>query len=111
MGEEHVCEKAAIIDEMHSDHKKLVERMHEGDLRFQGMENKLADNGDKLNKLIEVNERINKRLFVDNGTLSVQTKLDRTGRFVAVALWLSGVCTASVIGVAIKSAWSALTGG
>lgn len=46
-------------------------------------------------------EKLEHRLFVDNGSVSIQTRLDRHERFIKVCTWLSGVCMTAVMGVIV----------
>lgn len=48
-------------------------------------------------------DRLERRLFVDNGHVSIQTRLDRHERFIKACTWLSGVCLTAVIGVIATS--------
>ena len=48
---------------------------------------------DKLQAIADAIEDINKRLYKDNGTISIQTRLDRQGRIISTVtafLWVVG---------------------
>ena len=59
--------------------------------------------------LSEKMDVMNKRLFVDNGTVSIQTRIDRHTRILNVLVWVVAVCVSTsligVIGGAIKYFW------
>lgn len=91
------CEKEAIIDEIHAEQKATTERMHEGDLRFQKLEDKLNQNGETGDATYAAVQKINKRLFIDNGTKSHQTKIDRHDQLLKGLLWAMGITCSTLI--------------
>ena len=62
-------------------------------------------------QVMEKLEGIDKRLFHDNGTLSVQTRLDRHEQFIRVLLWalaivVGTVLTSAVMGLILIFRWA-----
>lgn len=52
-------------------------------------------------------KQINDRLFVDNGNLSIQTRLDRHGRWIKVAMAITTAISLAILGIAtfVIKAW------
>ena len=68
-----VCHKEEIIAEMKAENeamkKDMDKRLHDGDLQFQ----RIMDKIETLTPVLANVERLNKRLYIDNGTKSLQT--------------------------------------
>ena len=68
-----ICHKEEIIAEMKAENeamkKDMDKRLHDGDLQFQ----KIIDKIDTLTPVLANVEQLNKRLYVDNGKKSIQT--------------------------------------
>ena len=80
MGEEKQsceCVQTGLLSRIETCIAQHEERLRDGDLKFQKMilQNEALLEGQRESQ--DTLERFNKRLFVDNGTTSVQTKIDR----------------------------------
>ena len=53
--------------------------------------------GEINQRVLEKLENIERRLFKDNGTLSIQTRLDRHERVLRVLLWAASVMTGTLL--------------
>lgn len=80
----NACEKDAILKEMKEEHKELEgrvnshletvdKRLNDGSLLFLRIEQ-------KVDRLIASDERVTKRLFIDNGTKSHQSIIGENSR-------------------------------
>lgn len=56
----------------------------------------------KIDAMCTKLDRIHARLFVDNGSPSMQTRLDRADRMLAVILWMGGVLVTAIVSVGVK---------
>lgn len=62
-------------------------------------------------ELLEKMDGIEKRLFRDNGTLSIQTRIERHEQILRALLWASGIVvgtglTAAVMGLVLLFKWA-----
>lgn len=58
---------------------------------------------------VEVNgklDEVHRRLFIDNGSPSIQTRQDRTDRMLKVGLWIVCVVLAANIAQLTKTVWN-----
>ncbi len=53
--------------------------------------------GEVSRRVLEKLENIERRLFKDNGTLSIQTRLDRHERVLRVLLWVASVMAGTIL--------------
>ena len=53
--------------------------------------------GEVSRRVLEKLDQIERRLFRDNGTLSIQTRLDRHERVLRVLLWAASVITGTLL--------------
>ena len=58
--------------------------------------------GDALNSMQQSLKRIENKLFVDNGAPSMQTRLDRYGRFVSVVTWIGALVISVIVAAVVK---------
>jgi hypothetical protein len=69
----------------------------------------------EFHEIKEQIERLNKRLYVDNGTESLQSRLNRHERYIHALGWLCGTAAAAsivtIVGMALKLVASALANG
>ena len=87
--------------------KEHEARLHEGDLLLQQLNNTSDDTHAIVKEMQRDLKDTNKRLFVDNGTPSMQTRIDRLTTFQKVATWclgVGGMTLASVVGALILDA-------
>lgn len=105
------CTQGEILKEMRKCMIRHDDRLQEGELMFQKIviHNEAILAGQKEGQ--ETLERFNKRLFVDNGTPSVQTKIDRHSQMLKGMMWAITSVSAIVAGVVIKLAIGAVISG
>ena len=96
MGNEHDCDQSEHIE-------TIKERLHEGDLRFAAIESNQSAMMTTLGEVNETTRDTHKRMFVDNGTKSIQTTIDRHDRVIKMLTWVGGITTAAAIGAIVKS--------
>jgi hypothetical protein len=75
-----------------------------------------AECGEVSRRVLEKLDSIEKRLFRDNGAVSIQTRLDRHEQILKVLLWVVGVIgwgflTACGSGLVMALRWAAERGG
>ena len=108
------CQKDTILKELHEDHESLklgmTERLAASDSRYSMMDAKLdtlIEHGEGYSRGIEA---LNKRLFFDNGSKSIQTRInnnktasDANERAIAQINdrlgWIRGAATTAMVGV------------
>ena len=66
--------------------------------------------GDVIRRVFEKLESMEKRLFKDNGTLSIQTRIERHEQILKVLLWASSIVvgtilTSAVMGLILLLKW------
>ena len=102
------CQKEATIEE-------IKHEMHVGEMTFQRIEGKvdvlIASDQDRANTMAA----LNKRLFIDNGSPSFQTKQDRHDQLLRGLLWAAGITAATsistLIGLIVRAILHANGGG
>ncbi len=67
--------------------------------------------GDVIRRVFEKLESMEKRLFKDNGTLSIQTRIERHEQILRVLLWalsiiVGTVLTSAVMGLILLFKWA-----
>jgi hypothetical protein len=67
--------------------------------------------GEVSRRVLEKLESIDKRLFHDNGTLSIQTRIERHEQILRVILWASAIVigtllTSAVMGLILLFKWA-----
>ena len=72
--------------------------------------------GEVSHRVLEKLEQIERRLFKDNGTLSIQTRLDRHEQIMRALVWATSVTvgtglTAAVLGLVVMFRWVLSHGG
>lgn len=98
---DHNCVQNIVLQDLKICMEQHNERFHQGDLQFQEMK---QDMGAILKGQVEITNaqaRTNKKLFVDNGTISIQTKIDRHNQLLKGMMWAItsvSLVTASIIG-------------
>ena len=75
-----------------------------------------AEFGESSRCVLEKLDSIEKRLFRDNGTLCIQTRIDRHEQILKVLLWTTSIVvgaflTAGVMGVILVFKWAVTHGG
>ena len=85
------------IQGIHGDHGTYVSQAMCNELHRQSNE--------KYDALFTLTTEINKRLYKDNGTVSIQTRLDRGDRILGVLCWVTSVAGGSIIVAAIAFLW------
>lgn len=70
-----------------------------------------AECGETSRRVLEKLESIEKRLFKDNGTLSIQTRIERHEQILRVLLWalsiiVGTVLTSAVMGLIVLFKWA-----
>jgi hypothetical protein len=88
MPQDHECHQREIIEAIRG-------RLGTGDVTLATIKRDLDEHGDLL-------ETINKRLFVDNGTKCVQTRIDRMERVANLLTWLASILTVAVSGIIVN---------
>ena len=79
---------------------KIEERIGKGDVHFGTITQ-------TLNDVHTLAVSMNKRLFIDNGTKSVQSRINAVENVTTVLIWIAGVlivCTVTLIGQLILEA-------
>ena len=71
--------------------------------------------GDVIRRVFEKLESMEKRLFKDNGTLSIQTRIERHEQILRVLLWalsiiVGTVLTSAVMGLILLFKWAVAHG-
>ena len=71
--------------------------------------------GDVIRRVFEKLESMEKRLFKDNGTLSIQTRIERHEQILRVLLWalsiiVGTVLTSAVMGLILLFKWAIAKG-
>ena len=84
------CQNTDVLKELKLDVKHINKRLSTGDVELGGLHS-------KLETVIETTTSINKKLFVDNGSKCVQTRINRMESVIAVLLWLTGVVTVATV--------------
>ena len=81
----------------------IKDRLHSGELRFKDVE---SNQTAIMKTLEEVHSTImdtHRRMFVDNGTKSIQTIIDRHDRVIRVLTWSGGITVAACVSAVVKS--------
>ena len=110
MGEEHECLQTEVLRELRECQKSNDKRFHEGDLRFQSI---VKANSDMLEGQVKISNsltQIDKRLFIDNGTISMQTKMDRHETLLKGMLAAIAAISLAVTAVVVRIIIAAITG-
>jgi len=81
------------IQGVHGDHGTYVSQAMCNELHRQSNE--------KYDALFTLTNEINKRLYKDNGTVSIQTRLDRGDRILGVLCWVTTVAAGAIILAAV----------
>ena len=71
--------------------------------------------GDVIRRVFEKLESMEKRLFKDNGTLSIQTRIERHEQILQVLLWalsiiVGTVLTSAIMGLILLFKWAVAHG-
>lgn len=85
--ETHPCSQGKTIHHLLDQHEIILKRMAQGDTAFELIKRDLTDIKASQQTLGGHMDKFNKRMFVDNGTTSFQTRMDRHERFIRVLLW------------------------
>lgn len=98
---EHECINEDTLKDLKICMEQHNDRFHQGDLQFQKTQQ-------CMDAILEGQEAIkteqaltNKKLFVDNGTISIQTKIDRHNQLLKGMMWAItsiSLVTAGIIG-------------
>lgn len=91
------CEKAKEIDHLNELVEQIGARIHDGDLIFQDIKKDLRTIMAGQDKQRAAMHTFNKRMFIDNGTTSFQTIIDRHDRLLKGALWGIGIISSTMI--------------
>lgn len=83
--------------------RDMDKRLHDGDLVLHDLKKDVQKGNEML-------KDFHKRMFVDNGTPSVQTRLDRSDRIIKTIMWVVTAIAGSVIGMGIKIIMTAKIG-
>ena len=95
------CKKEEILAEMRVEHKRLEDRMHNSDLRFQQIQDSMGSiAGDITEMKVDVSQ-IQRRLFVNNGNPSIQTMLDRHQQVINGLIWTVALVVTAVVPTSI----------
>jgi len=100
------CQKEAILTEMKLEHdalrKTMEKRLQDGELRFQQIMDKLLI----LPALVEQVGTMNKRMYVDNGTDSIQTTINNNKLAIVthagIMKWQLRVITSIIIAIILS---------
>lgn len=83
--------------------RDIQDRLHKGDLFHQEIK-VILDTITKNQVAHQVGlDKLNNRLYVDNGTKSIQTIQDRHGRILQVLVWFTGIITAGLVVQAVNA--------
>jgi hypothetical protein len=88
------------IQGIHGDHGTYVSQVMCNELHRQSNE--------KYDALFALTTEINKRLFKDNGTVSIQTRLDRGDRILGVLCWAMTIAGGALIIALLTLAWKTI---
>jgi hypothetical protein len=92
---DHQCSEGERI-------RKIEERLGNGDVTLTGIKKDMDAHGILLST-------INKRLFIDNGTKSVQTRIDRIETFTKTIGWLASILTVATVGLIFRLIYEVIT--
>jgi hypothetical protein len=67
-----------------------------------------AESDKKYDKLFLLMEKIDKRLYHDNGTVSIQTRLDRGDRILGILCWAMSIAGGALIIALLTLAWKTI---
>lgn len=95
MPEEHKCEY----------HEGMMVRLARGESRFSSIESGIAEVLVVINEVKAEQKRFNDRMFVDNGTPCVQTRLVRMEAIVGNHQKLLWVISVAIIGSLVRFAY------
>lgn len=62
----------------------------------------------KYEELFKLMKEVNKRLYQDNGTVSIQTRLDRGDRILGVLCWAMTIAGGALIIALLTLAWKTI---
>ena len=99
--EKHECLNPELIQDMKDAIARHETRLQEGELRFQELMSLCRDTNSKLSGQTDQLATFNKRMFVDNGTTSFQTRLDRHDALMKGVLWVAGVTGGAVVTIIV----------
>lgn len=97
----HDCIQGEVLKELRLCTEQHNERFHQGDLQFQEMKQDMRAILKGQTAITNAQVKTNKKLFVDNGTISIQTKIDRHNQLLKGMMWAItsvSLVTASIIG-------------
>ena len=95
------CKKEEIIAEMKAEHKALSDRIHNSDVKFQEVQDGIGGIASDI-KSLKINiSNIERRLFVNNGTPSIQTLVDRNVQIIKGLIWTISLVVATIIPLVI----------
>ena len=109
MGEkqDHECVNEGVLKDFKICMEQHNERFHRGDLQFQEVRQNMSEILEGQKAICSEQARTNKKLFVDNGTISIQTKIDRHNQLLKGMMWAItsiSLVTAGIIGNLILKA-------
>ena len=108
---DHECLRSEEWTALKASVKASEDRLHKGDLMMQQLSILCTDTNVKMGLLKESHDRVSKRLFIDNGTVSFQTRIDRMDSVIKVAIWLAGINATCIIGLVLTAVFNHFVGG
>lgn len=102
------CIQDTVLSDLKTCMEQHNERFHQGDLQFQKTEVAMKAILDGQSLIKDEQAKTNKKLFVDNGTISIQTKIDRHNQLLKGMMWAItsiSLVTAGIIGKLILAQW------
>jgi len=88
------CEQKDTINEIH-------DRLHKGDMFMQAMDMKLDTIIKKQMEHQAFTQKLHDRLYVDNGTRSIQTVQHEHSQVIRGLLWIVGISVTALVGYII----------
>ena len=104
---DHDCVQDGVLKDLRICMEQHNERFHQGDLQFQEMKQDMSAILEGQLTIKNEQAKTNKKLFVDNGTISIQTKIDRHNQLLKGMMWAItsvSLVTAGIIGKLIVTA-------
>ena len=98
----HGCSQNEVLTQLKLCIEQHTDRFHQGDLQFQQVSQTMAALLKGQSDMVSEQAKTNKRLFVDNGTISMQTKIDRHNNLLRGIMWAVTSISLVVAGIIVK---------
>ena len=105
--QDHECVNEGVLKGLKLCLEQHNDRLHQGDLQFQETQQNMSAILEGQEAIKKEQVLTNKKLFIDNGTISIQTKIDRHNQLLKGMMWAItsiSLVTAGIIGNLILKA-------